>query len=233
MKKCYSFIRNKEDELLCGLLFWQEVEEWATQEGRNDRLLRLFHAWNLYNKYIAQSSYMYIGLEVNEIDKIYRNLQKSDYYVDSEIFDDAKEFCIEKLEKPWIRYLKEDTKHFIECCHIRITSPPSTAEEIEVFLDDHHQIVIRHQRPWIGRQPSSTETQRAERLRTALSLAESIDEARQAEIRRKAKERRAEMERERKKAIRAAKKRQREAKMRKGVSFQVSLHTKIYTKYKH
>ena len=70
------------------------------------------------------------------------------------------------------------------------------------------------------RYPSSTESERGRRLRTALSLAESIDEDRLAEQRKRRKERRKEMEKERRKAIRAARQRQKEAK-KKSVSFNV------------
>lgn len=52
-------------------------------------------------------------------------------------------------------------------------------------------------------------------------MAESIDEVRRAEQKLKAKERRKIMEKERKKAVRNAKRRQREAKLQKNVSFQV------------
>ena len=62
------------------------------------------------------------------------------------------------------------------------------------------------------RHPSSTGSERGRRLRSALSVAESIEEARRAEARRKARERRAMMEKERKKAVRAARQRLKEIK---------------------
>ncbi len=77
------------------------------------------------------------------------------------------------------------------------------------------------------RYPPSTESERGRRLRTALSIAESIDDARRSEQRKRAKERRKAMEKERRKAIRNARQRQKEAKMKKTVSFQVNLETKV------
>ena len=71
------------------------------------------------------------------------------------------------------------------------------------------------------RYPPSTCSERGERLRTALSLAESIDEARRIEQRRRAKEKRRIMEKERRKAIRNARQRQRDAKRK--VSFKVPI----------
>jgi len=58
-------------------------------------------------------------------------------------------------------------------------------------------------------------------------MAESIDEARKIEQRKRAKERRKEQEKERRKAIKAAKKRQKEARMKKNVSFQVQIHKTV------
>ncbi|KAK7488392.1 hypothetical protein BaRGS_00020366 [Batillaria attramentaria] len=65
------------------------------------------------------------------------------------------------------------------------------------------------------RYPGSAASERARRLQKALILAEDIDDERRAEKKREALERRKEMERERKKAIRAAYARQREAKKKK------------------
>ena len=74
------------------------------------------------------------------------------------------------------------------------------------------------------RYPASTDSERGERLRTALSAAESIDEVRRAEQKRLAKERRKIQERERRKAVRNARRMQREAKlMSRNVNFQVNL----------
>ena len=63
-----------------------------------------------------------------------------------------------------------------------------------------------------GRVPGSAASERARRLQKALILAEDIDDERRVEKRREALERRKEMERERRKAVKAAYARQREAK---------------------
>ena len=76
------------------------------------------------------------------------------------------------------------------------------------------------------RYPPSTGSERGRRLRSALSMAESIDDERRAEQRRIAKEKRRIMMKERRKAIRAAKQRLKESKMKKSVKFEVSLKYK-------
>lgn len=83
----------------------------------------------------------------------------------------------------------------------------------------------------ILRYPESTESERGQRLRTALSMAESIDEGRKIEQRKRAKEKRKIMEKERKKAIRAAKQRQKEAKMKKNIQFKVWTFVFIFMQY--
>lgn len=63
--------------------------------------------------------------------------------------------------------------------------------------------------------PGSTATERARRLQKALIMAEDIDDERRAKRKEEMLQRRKEMERERRKAIKAAYARQREAKKKK------------------
>ena len=55
-------------------------------------------------------------------------------------------------------------------------------------------------------------------------MADSIDEAKKLELRQRAREKRAEQEKERRKAVKAARRRQKEARMKKNVSFRVSIN---------
>jgi hypothetical protein len=44
------------------LLFWQSVTEYGAAEDRSaDRLLRLCHAWTIYNSFIAPDCYHSLG----------------------------------------------------------------------------------------------------------------------------------------------------------------------------
>lgn len=65
-----------------------------------------------------------------------------------------------------------------------------------------------------NRPPGTTETQRAQRLKSDLFM-EDLDEEQRAELRAKRREARKEMERERRKAIRAAYKRLKDSKTKK------------------
>jgi hypothetical protein len=44
------------------LLFWQDVTDYGKEEDRSaDRLLRLCHAWNIYNSYFPDGALYPIG----------------------------------------------------------------------------------------------------------------------------------------------------------------------------
>lgn len=73
-----------------------------------------------------------------------------------------------------------------------------TLDDYEVILndvDDQLQLYVKGPRPWIQRYPPSTASERASRLKTALSVAESIDEGKRLARRRRLREQREEMER--------------------------------------
>ena len=73
-----------------------------------------------------------------------------------------------------------------------------TVDDYEVILNDvdnHLQLYVKGPRPWISRYPPSTASERATRLKTALSVAESIDEGKRLARRQRMREQREEMER--------------------------------------
>ena len=54
--------RLGDEQLLSCLLFWQDVTEYGATEDRSaDRLLRLCHAWAIYNKYLSEDSPHKVG----------------------------------------------------------------------------------------------------------------------------------------------------------------------------
>lgn len=55
--------RAGNEQLLSCLLFWQDVTEYGAAEDRSaDRLLRLCHAWMIYNKYLSEDSPYKVGM---------------------------------------------------------------------------------------------------------------------------------------------------------------------------
>ena len=54
------------------------------------------------------------GLSKDARNKIHQRLLASRDMIEASVFDVAKKHALEQLEKPWIRHLKEDLKHFIE-----------------------------------------------------------------------------------------------------------------------
>lgn len=54
--------RQEDRRLVSCLLFWQDVTDYGKEEDRSaDRLLRLCHAWNIYNLYFPDGSNYPIG----------------------------------------------------------------------------------------------------------------------------------------------------------------------------
>ncbi|XP_013386604.1 uncharacterized protein LOC106156055 isoform X2 [Lingula anatina] len=211
--------KQQNPELLANHLFWQDVSEYSAEEDRSaDRLLRMTHAWGIYNKYIGGNVIYSINMDPKERDVLHQQLMGAKDFIEASVFNSAQDHAVDVLEQAWVRYLKEDLKTFLE---VQARSQESdfdsihTAEEIEVSLENEQLVVKRFQRPWVRRSPGSTGSERGRRLRTALSVAEEIDEARKAEKKKKALERRKKMEKERRKALRAARARQREAKRNK------------------
>ncbi|KAL8598265.1 hypothetical protein ACOMHN_035215 [Nucella lapillus] len=213
----YLSKRLGDEQLLSCLLFWQDVTEYGATEDRSaDRLLRLCHAWNIYNKYLSEDSRHKVEISEQDRLNLHNTLQSAREFIEASIFDKAKTLAVTKLEKAWVRFLKEDLKTFLDC-RVRVggESPPSTAEAIEITVTDQ-DVLIKRPRPWVRRIPGSAASERALRLRKALLMAEDIDDERRAQRRKEAQEKRKEMERERRKAVRAAYARQREAKKKGG-----------------
>ncbi|XP_067682061.1 regulator of G-protein signaling 22-like isoform X1 [Haliotis asinina] len=214
--------KGGDQSLLSNLLFWEDVTEYgATEDKSADRLLRLQHAWAIFNKFLAHDSPYYVGLPDSIRDRIHQSLLEARDFVEASIYDSAKYQAVDRLEKAWIRFLKEDLKTFLDC-RVRpdADSPPSTADAIEITVTDT-EVVIKRPRPWVRRLqplrvPGSTASERARRLQRALTLAEDIDFERRALNKKLRIERRKEMEKERKKAVKAAYARQKEAKLKKG-----------------
>ncbi|XP_060552397.1 LOW QUALITY PROTEIN: uncharacterized protein LOC132713733, partial [Ruditapes philippinarum] len=201
---------HPDHSLVSNLLFWQDVTEYGAAEDRAaDRLLRMCNAWAIYNRFISDDSQFNIEISANERNAIHNALMSAKDFVDSRVFNCAKQHSCERLEEAWIRYLKEDLKIFLDC-HVRLggPSPPGTAA-IEIILTND-EVLIRRPRPW-QKKIGTTESERARRAKPGISL-EDMDEEELAALRAKRREARKEMERERRKAVKAAYKRLRDAK---------------------
>lgn len=209
------FLEMQDDKMLLSmLLFWQSVTEYGAAEDRSaDRLLRLCHAWTIYNNHIAPNCFHPLGFSPDEQDEIHRQLLNATDFIEASIFNNAKQYAMNRLQQAWIRYLKEDLKGFLDA-HVlaRGLSPPPTADVIDItVLND--QLIISRPDPWVKR-VATTDSEKARRIQNA--LADDIDSEKRAELRMLARLRRKDMERERRKAIRNAYRRVREAKKKKG-----------------
>ncbi|XP_056020781.1 uncharacterized protein LOC125650178 isoform X17 [Ostrea edulis] len=210
------YLEKQEDRgLVSSLLFWQDVTDYGKEEDRSaDRLLRLCHAWNIYNSYFPDGAMYPIGASDLERARLHHSLLHAKDFVDANIFISSKARVVELLEQNWINYLKEDLKNFLDA-HVRdgALSPPETADVIDIEVKNEELIITRPD-PWVKRIPT-TDSVREARLRAALKSVDLLGPEERAERRAKNRAKRKEMERERKKAIRAAYRRVREAKRKK------------------
>nr|XP_011425853.2 regulator of G-protein signaling 22 isoform X2 [Crassostrea gigas] len=222
------FLEKQEDRRLVScLLFWQDVTDYGKEEDRSaDRLLRLCHAWNIYNLYFPDGSNYPIGATDLEKALLHHTLLNAKDFVEANIFTSAKARAVELLEENWITYLKEDLKTFLDA-HVRngAQSPPESTDVIDIVVTNDELIITRPD-PWVKRRDEvpivleaeripTTDSEREARLRAALRSADLLGPEERAERRAKARAKRKEMERERKKAIRAAYRRVKEAKRKK------------------
>ncbi|KAK3093892.1 hypothetical protein FSP39_021520 [Pinctada imbricata] len=208
------FLEKLEDRsLLSSLLFWEDVTDYGKEEDRSaDRLLRLCHAWNIYNQYFSPKCANSIDVSEPERILLHQTLMNAKDFVEAHIFHKAKVHIIGRLERAWVQYLKQDLKLLLDA-HVRdrSVSPPSTADVIDITVTNEDLVIMRPD-PWVKRVPT-TESQREARIKASKSVEMSPEK--RAEMRALARQRRKEMERERKKAIRAAYRRVREAKQKK------------------
>ncbi|KAL5009301.1 hypothetical protein ScPMuIL_014882 [Solemya velum] len=209
-----QYLEKTDKLLLSNFLFWQDVTEYGASEDRSsDRLLRLGQGWAIYNSYISDGSSHNIGLSNREQDTLHNTLLVARDFIEASVFDNAKYHAVNKLEKAWIRFLKEDLKDFLDC-RVRQgeRSPPSTADAIEITFCNG-ELRIHRPRPWAKRYTNYSSVSYYSSL--GKRPIEEVDEKTRAELKAKARERKREMERERKKAIRAAYRRVRESKTKK------------------
>lgn len=73
---------------------------------------------HISNSYLIYSqtyqSDVFSEIGADERNAIHKALTSSNDFVDSTVFNNAKQFSCEKLEEAWIQFLKEDLKIFLE-----------------------------------------------------------------------------------------------------------------------
>ncbi|XP_022088623.1 uncharacterized protein LOC110978161 isoform X3 [Acanthaster planci] len=108
--------KQVDRRLLANLLFWQDVTDYGVAEDRAaDRLLRMGHAWSIFNKFIMDGGMWNIGIDPYERDNIHRRLLTTSDFVEASTFNRAKEHAVLMLQREWLMYLKEDLKEFLQC----------------------------------------------------------------------------------------------------------------------
>ena len=58
--------------------------------------------------------FLFAEITIDQRNTIHKALTSTNDFVDSSVFNSAKQFSCEKLEQFWINFLKEDLKIFLE-----------------------------------------------------------------------------------------------------------------------
>ncbi|PAA92558.1 hypothetical protein BOX15_Mlig019187g2 [Macrostomum lignano] len=196
-------MRHRDPELLACLMFFQEVEEYSRRDERTaDRFLRLGHAWNIFNRYLNVSAAQPVKVDKRENQLILDALRRSKDTVPAKVFAKAQDSVVVRMGDTWLRFLKEDVKNFLESSvsHRDSDSPPKTSDEIQVYIENGKIIVKRIQ-------PERSQAQLQLQRRRSWDF---LTDEEKAERRKAAAERRRVTELERKKALKAARKRLKE-----------------------
>ncbi|OAF70172.1 hypothetical protein A3Q56_02087 [Intoshia linei] len=104
------------------------------------------------------------------------------------IFEPIFAFCVDQLKLRYISYVRLDAGSYFECTKsdsLR-TSETNSSTESEPNKNEPVNIEMKEKKPWSKSYPESTLSERANRLRTALSLSENMDQQRKIGVRRKA-----------------------------------------------
>lgn len=197
--------KSTEPQLHASLLFLDAVAEYGKAEDRvADRLLRMNRAWSVFNVFLADGCQHKIAVSAETCDAVHRVLLASSDFVEASVFDDAKNGVTAELERPWVDFLRDDTRRFWECSKVRSGGDRKGLDDVAVgdievlVLRDYPRIVVR--RPPTVKFPKLRLDSRATGRRAAPIL--YLSDAEREERRRIAHEKRRELQKEQRRVLR-------------------------------
>ncbi|CAL8096017.1 unnamed protein product [Calicophoron daubneyi] len=196
--------RNKLEKLSRALGFLQAVDDFSRQSycPTPNRLTQLAKAWHIANKFLIAGSKWDLELPLDVVQEVTNCIRLKRNQVPVCIYEKIRQRCLSLLLPAWIDFLKTDALQFARA-NIRCTDdtpPPESIDDFDVFFTNGDVTVVRKTPP----RPDSS-------IKNRTKSWDSLT-AEQKEYRiRLALERRRMMEYERKRALRAMKRRQKEA----------------------
>uniref|UniRef100_A0A5K4F3J1 RGS domain-containing protein n=1 Tax=Schistosoma mansoni TaxID=6183 RepID=A0A5K4F3J1_SCHMA len=190
--------------------FLQAINDYSRQNLSlmANRFTKLTKIWYIVNNFLRSTSRWCIDIDSSLVKSIIEVIQIKKDTTPVEIFDAVKNICLDEIYPFWIEYMKFDAFQFFCAAHKSKDEDymmPKSPNDFDILLDENSNLIVR--RKPIEIPPKSTSTDQLKRSNSWDHLTPAEKEER---IRMKLEQVRI-TEKERKKAILAARRRQREA----------------------
>ncbi|VDO24743.1 unnamed protein product, partial [Schistosoma margrebowiei] len=173
-----------------------------------NRFTKLTKIWYIVNNFLKSNSRWSIDIDSSLVKSIIEIIQVKKDTTPIQIFDTIKYICLNEIYPFWIEYMKFDAFQFVHASHKSKNEDymmPKSSNDFDVLLDENSNLIV--QRKPIEIPPTNTSSDQLKRSHSWDQLTPSEKEER---IRMKLEQVRI-TEKERRKAVLAARKRQREA----------------------
>ncbi|CAH8498718.1 unnamed protein product [Schistosoma bovis] len=173
-----------------------------------NRFTKLTKIWYIVNNFLRSNSRWSIDIDSSLVKSIIEVIQAKKETTPVQIFDTMKNICLNEIYPFWIEYMKSDAFQFVYASHKSKNEDymmPKSSNDFDVLLDENSNLIV--QRKPIEIPPTNTSSDQLKRSHSWDHLTPSEKEER---IRMKLEQVRI-TEKERRKAVLAARKRQREA----------------------
>ncbi|VDP27102.1 unnamed protein product [Schistosoma mattheei] len=173
-----------------------------------NRFTKLTKTWYIVNNYLRSNSRWSIDIDSSLVKSIIEVIQAKKETTPVQIFDTVKNICLNEIYPFWIEYMKSDAFQFVYASHKSKNEDymmPKSSNDFDVLLDENSNLIVQCKPIEIP--PTNISSDQLKRSHSWDHLTPSEKEER---IRMKLEQVRI-TEKERRKAVLAARKRQREA----------------------
>ncbi|CAH8837587.1 unnamed protein product [Trichobilharzia szidati] len=209
----YYLERNDLEDQSRMLGFLQAIQDYTRQNlsPMPNRFTKLAKTWYIVNNFLRSDSRWKLNIDLSVVKEIIQTIQCKKDTISVKIFDPIKNICLNELYPYWIEYLKFDAFQFACAAHKSKSEnylAPKSIDDFDVILDENSNLIV--QRKPIEIPPTTTTTASGIRLKHSPSWEYLTPAEKDERIRLKLEQVKI-TEKERRKAILAARRRQREA----------------------
>nr|CAH8838047.1 unnamed protein product [Trichobilharzia regenti] len=209
----YYLERNDLEDQSRMLGFLQAIQDYTRQNlsPMPNRYTKLAKTWYIVNNFLRLDSRWKLNINLSIVKEIIQTVQCKKDMISVKIFDPIKNICLNELYPYWIEYLKCDAFHFACAAHKSKSEnylAPKSPDDFDVILGENSNLIV--QRKPIEMPPTTTTTTSGIHLKHSPSWEYLTPTEKDERIRLKLEQVKI-TEKERRKAILAARRRQREA----------------------